>query len=807
MFHNLRYALRTFRRKPVFAASAIIAIALGIGATTAMFSVIDGVLLRPLPLPHSERLVNVWESVPTRNLPKLVAAPGNYYDWRTQNKVFSAIGAYNLNFFNLDSDTGEPERFVGEICDAGFFEVLGTQPLMGRVIAQSDDQPGHEGVVVLGYGVWKQRFGGDPNIIGKPLSINARTRVVIGVMPQGFAYPADAVMWAPLAFDNEMRARRDLHRLRVIARLADGVTLDRARGDMQTIARRLEAAFPDLNKDETTAVNLVLDDLVGRLRMALIVLLAAVGAVLLIACANVANLLLAKASARQREMAIRTSMGAGRWNIAGQMLTESLVLAFAGGGLGLLLAAALFRGLLRLAPATIPRLDQVGLNWTVAGLAMGLALITGVLFGLAPAWYASRVDLQALLHEGGRSTGSRMRLRGFIVAGQIAVTLLLLAGAGLLIRSFAELAGVDPGFNPDHMVTARLIPAPFRYRDHNDLQRQLASNIVRSVAALPGVQSAAIASDLPLLGNPIYIMRFEGFPNVSPAQAPIANYFAVSPEFFHTMGMRIVRGRAIAESDTETTPLVAVVNQTLADRYFPNQDPIGRRLEIAFSTPPNWRQIVGVVADVRSDGLDLDTPVQVYTSYQQMPTLLRSFPPGPITVLARTVPDPATLAQPLKSAILSVDRTQPVYAVQTMSEVMSRSIAERKLSLVVLVFFAVSALLLAAVGVYGVMSFHVAQRTGEIGIRMALGAQPRDMVLSVERQGMTLVAAGLVGGLAGSWILTRYLAPLLFRVSPRDVVTFGGASAVLVIVSLAACYLPARRASQVDPMEALRETL
>ena len=805
LYRDTRYALRAFRQRPVFAVSAVLALALGIGATSAMFSVIQGVLLQPLPFAHSDRLVNVWESAPSRKLPQLVAAPGNYYDWRAQNRVFADMGAYQQAFFSLGNAGGEPERYTGALCDAGFFRTLAVTPLMGRPISAEDDQPGHDDVVVLGYGVWRQRFGGDAGIVGRPVQFMGRARTVIGVMPEGFEYPADAVMWSPFGLPDAMRARRDFHFLRVIARLRDGVTPDRARSDMRTIAARLEAGYPDVDKDETAVVNPVLDDLVSRIRPALYVLLVAVGAVLLIACANVANLLLAKASARQREMAIRASLGAGRGDIVRQMLTESVLLAIAGGAAGLLLAAGLFRGLLRLAPATVPRLSQVGLDWRVAGAGLLLSLVTGVLFGLAPAWYASRVDLNSVLLEGGRTIGSRMRLRGFLVAAQAAVTLILLAGAGLLMRSFAELAGVNPGFDPGHLMTARLSPAPFKYRGHDDLQRQLASDILRNVAALPGVQSAAISTDVPLLGNPIYIMRFEGFPTVTPAQAPVANYFSVTTEFFRAMGMRLIRGRTFTDADGEQAPLVAVVNQTLAERFFPGQNPIGHRLEIAFSTPPRWREIVGEVADVRSAGLDQDSPVQAYVAYRQTPTLISSGNPSAITVLARTAREPGPLAQPIRTSILAADRSQPVYAVQAMTEVVSKSIAERKLSLVVLAFFAVSALMLAAVGVYGVMSYHVAQRTGEIGIRMALGAQPREMVWSVERQGMALVAAGLAVGLAGAWILTTYLAPLLFRVSPHDPETLSISAAVLMVVSLAACYLPARRASQVDPMDALRE--
>ena len=485
------------------------------------------------------------------------------------------------------------------------------------------------------------------------------------------------------------------------------------------------------------------------------------------------------------------------------MLTESMLLAAIGGAAGLLLAWLSFHGLLSLAPANVPRLEQVRLNWRVVELALGLSLATGILFGLAPAWYAARIDVSAMLKEGTRGSTSRSPLRSVLVTGQVAIAVVLLAGSGLLIRSFAEILRVDAGFRPEGLMTMRLAPAPVKYRGHNDLQIQLARGILERVSAVPGVRSAAISTDVPLLGNPIFIMRFEGRPPVTPSQAPLANYFSVTPGFFETMGMRLVRGRGITERDAAGSPLVAVVNQTLADRYFPGQDPIGKRLEIAFSTPPNWREIVGVVADVKTAGLDQDTPVQVYTAYLQLPSFLSGFV-SPMTVLARTAQEPGPLGGAIKAAILAVDRAQPVYAVQPMTEVVSQSIAQRRTALILLAFFAASALLLAAIGVYGVMSYMVTQRTGEIGIRMALGARASQVSFQVERQGMTLVAAGLAVGLGGGLALTRYLAPLLFRVHPRDPAVFGGAAAVLIAVSLAACYLPARRASRVDPMAALR---
>ncbi len=798
------FGLRMLRKNPAVSIAAMLATGLGIGATTAMFSIVDGVLLRPLPFQRAERLVNVWESNLDRNIPRMVAAPGNYYDWRGQTEVLQAIGAYQGSTFNLSTTDGEPDRFVGAICDPGFFSVLRVEPVIGRTFTEEENQPGHDGVVILGYNLWQQRFGGDNAILGRTLRMDGQTRTVIGVMPKGFEYPPLATIWAPLALDSETRERRDFHRLRVIGRLRDGISLERARRDFQALGARLAQQYPDLDKDESIVVNGILEDMVGNTRPALLVLLGAVSLVLLIACADVANLLLAKASGRRREMAIRLSMGAGRSAIVKQMLVESLTLSICGGALGLLMAYGAFRWLVTAAPANVPRLNEAAINGPALALALLLSVLTGVLFGLAPALHASRTDVHSLLKEGGRSLGTRSRLRSGLVVGQVAVTLMLLAGAGLLLRSFYELAGVDAGFDPQHVMTMRLAPAAFRYRDHNELQIQLARNILHSVAGVPGVRKVAISTDIPLAGNPIYIMRFEGRPPVMVSQAPLANYFAVTPGFFEVMGMQLLIGRGIEERDSAQSPLVAVVNQTLAERYFPGQDPIGKRLEIAFRTPPEWREIVGVVKDVRSAGLDQDTPVQVYTAYMQEPTFLQGVPPSAISVVARTQQDPAAVATPMKAAILSVDRTQPVFAVQPMTELVSKSIAQRKLSLMLLAFFAIAALVLAAVGLYGVMSYMVTQRTGEIGIRMALGAGQSQLLLLVQRQGMILVAGGLAAGLCGALLLTRFLDSLLFHVQARDPLTLGIAAAVLLAVGICASWLPARRASKVDPMVALR---
>jgi len=801
LLQDLTFALRTLRKNPGFTLTAVFALGLGMGANSAMFSVIDGVLLRPLPFPRSDRLVNVWENDLKRNIPRFVVAPANYYDWRKQNQSFSALGAYQQTTFNLASQEGEPERFIGTISDHGFFDALGVKPALGRIFSEEEDQPGRDGVVILGYGVWRQRFGGDPKIVGQTLIMNGKPRTVIGVMPEGFEYPPQSVMWSPLGFDNETRERRDFHRLRVIGRLKDGVTPERARAEFETIGSRLAAQYPTFDRDAGIALNLLLDDMVGQIRPALLVLLGAVAFVLLIACANVGNLLLAKAAGRQREIAIRASLGAGRGRIVTQLLTESVLLSVAGGAVGLLLAYWAFDGLLALAPANLPRLSDAGVNAVVVWGSLGVSVITGIVFGFAPAWYASKADVHSLLKEGARGASARSGLRNILVVAQVAAALILLAGAGLLMRSFYEIEHVDAGFEPEHLMTMRLAPAAFKYAGHDAMLREFVHGILVNIAALPGVQSAAVSSDIPLLGNPVYIMRFEGRPPVEPSTAPLANYFAVTPGYFETMGMRILRGRGITDRDTADSPQVVVVNQTLVDRYFPGQDPIGKRLEIAFATPPKWREIVGVAADVHTQGLDQDTPVQVYAAYNQKPIFIQL---GSLTVLARTTQDPGLVGAAMKSAILKIDRSQPVYAVQPMTEVVSQSIAQRRFSLVLLAFFAASALFLAALGIYGVMSYTVAQRTGEIGIRMALGAQESQVLMLVQRQGLALVLIGLGIGLAGALALTRLMTALLFRVQATDPITFVLVAVVLIAVSLAACLVPARRAAKVDPIVALR---
>jgi putative ABC transport system permease protein len=554
---NLKFGLRMVRRSPMVSVSAILAAGLGIGATSAMFSIVDGVLLRPLPFAAPQQLVNVWASLPVRQMTTLVVAAATYYNWRQQNHVLSSVGAYQSVAFGVASNGGEPVRYLGAVSDPEFFETLDVKPFLGRMFTEDEMQPGHDGVILLGYGLWQQRFGGDAGVLGRSVDINGRVRRIIVVMPRGFEYPAGAVMWGPVPMGAQARARRDLHTLRVIGRLKDGVTVGQARAEFQAIAAGLSNQYPDLDKDEGVAVNPVLDDLVGTVRPALLVLAGSVAFVLLIACANIANLLLAKASGRQREMAIRTSLGARRSTILAQMLTESVIFAMLGGAVGLAITAIGFHGLLRLAPANVPRLEDVAINWRVLAVSLGLSVLTGLLFGLAPAWHAARIDVNSMLKEGSRGISARGWLRSWLLAWQIAVALVLLSGAGLLLRSFYEIVHVEAGFEPEHLMTMQLQPAVVKYGGHDDLQIQLARGIVDQVSAIAGVRAAGITTALPLLGNPIYIMRIEGRPPVAVSQAPLVNFFSVTPGFFDAMGMRIVRGRALANTDTASTPLVA----------------------------------------------------------------------------------------------------------------------------------------------------------------------------------------------------------------------------------------------------------
>lgn len=801
---DVRYTVRMWTQNPGFTAAAVLALALGIGANTAMFSVVDGVLLQPLPYQRAEELVQVRSSMPGKNLPEIPMAAGDYFDFAADNTVFSHFGAFTNAAVSLTTASADPERFVAAGVTRDFFAVFGVQPAAGRFFEPGEMEPGQDGVVVLSHGVWHERFGGKPSVLGQTLTLNGRPRVVIGIAPAGFAYPPQARMWLPAALAGPNKTRRDLHTLLAIGRLKPGQTVASATTQFRTIARRLGQAYPEMDAEKDVSLQQMLDAQVGSTRPALYILLGAVVFVLAIACANVANLLLARGAARQHELAVRAALGASRSTLARQLLTESLTLALAGGAVGLAIAYALFRALKQLAPATLPRLGEIALNER-ALLFTGLAtLATGLIFGLIPAWRLSAVDLHGALKERTR-TASKGRLRQALVVAQVAAALILLTGAGLLLRSFWELRQVDLGFNPDQLLTMRLNLMPTKYNAHPELQVQFARNVEAAVATLPGVRQVGLATDLPLLGGPQYIMRFEGRPPVSVANAPLAAFVSVTPNYFGALGMRLKKGRLLAESDLATGPPVCVVNEEMVRRHFSDgTDPIGKRLEIGFSDPPNWREIVGVVEDAKFTAIDQAAKVQVFGSYLQQPGIIPGQAP-PVSIAVRTASDPAALASAVRRKVLEVDNAQPVYAIQTMTEVVSNNLAQKRFAMLLLGLFAGLALLLAAIGLAGVISYLVTQRTKEIGIRIALGASRAAVLRLIEGQTLRLVALGILVGLAGALAATRALSSMLYGVTPRDPLTFSAVAAGLLLVALAAGFWPALRATRIDPVRALRD--
>lgn len=802
VMQDLRFGFRQLRRDAGFTTFAVLTLALGIGASSVIFSLVNGVLLRPLPFRRSERLVDIWETMPKRNITRMPAAPGNYLDWRRMNHVLESMGGFVETGFSVTS-TGDPERYIGALCDDGLFRSLQVAPALGRAFIEEDTLPGRDTVAILSYGVWQQRFGGDAHVLGRPIVIDGRARTIVGVMPKGFSYPPLSEIWVPFGWSGETASRRDGHFVRVVGRLRDGISATVAGAEFSLIGEKLAKAHPEFDQDESIDVRPVMEDLVGNIRPAFVALVSAVGFLLLIACSNVANLLLAKAAGRTRELAVRVSLGAGRLRMLRQLLVESLLLSLSGGVAGLILAVCAMRAILLTPPENIPRLADVHLDRSAVLFTLALSVLTAIVFGVAPAWSYARSDLHASLKQSSRNTTARTGLRNALVVLQVTAAVVLMAGAGLLMHSFYALVHVDAGFDSDGVLTARITPARAKYAGHPSLEVELARNILRQVAAVPGIEKSAIATDIPLAGNPTFIMRRDG-QEVSVSQAPITAFFSVTPSYFDVMGMRLIQGRLFNDNDVAGTPLVAVINQTLARKYFPGENPIGRRIEITFQDPPLWREIVGVVADVHSDGLAAATPVQVYTDFLQMPGAAPDSTPE-ISVVAKAKLDPAAAGTAMKYAILQADRAQPVFAVQTMNELMGQSISERRFALVLVAGFAGLSLLLAAFGIYSVMSYSVAQRTAEIGIRMALGAKSHQVLWLIERQALVLTILGLVGGLLAALILTRFLKPMLFQIEPGDPATYLGVAAALVLVGMLACWSPAWRASRVDPVNTLRQ--
>jgi putative ABC transport system permease protein len=797
LLQDIRYGVRMLIKNPGFSVVAVIALALGIGANAAIFSVVNAVLLRPLPYDDPDRLMVIRETK-LPQFPEFSVAPGNFLDWQKQNTVFERLVAMNSPGFNLIG-AGEPELLQGMRVTDGFFAMLGARPQIGRDFTPEEDQPGHNNVVILSYGLWQRRFGGDPGILDQAITLSGQSYTVVGVMPQAFRFGGRAIeLWTPMAFTPQQAQQHGGHYLQAMGRLKPGVSLEQARSEMSAIAGRLAEQYPDEDTGWDVKVVPALEFAVRSIKLALWVLLGAVAFVLLIACANVANLLLARAASRQKEIAIRTALGAGRWRVVRQLLTESVLLALAGGAVGLLLAVWGMDLLLSLAPGNLPRMKDVSLDGPVLIFTAGVTLLTGLVFGLVPALQASKPNLNETLKDAGRGStegGRRQVIRSVMVVTEVAVALVLLVGAGLMIKSFMRLQKVDPGFNPDNALTAVMSLPQKKYKD-SDQGAAFYKQLVEKVSALPGVEAAGASCALPFDSDFVLGFDIQGRPPYSPGDEPNTNYYSVTPDYFKAMGIPLLRGRLFTEHDTKGANRVAVINETMVKRFFPDEDPIGKRIHVT-NGPVVYREIVGVVGDVKQYGLDQEATAQTYEPFAQQPF---SF----ATLVVRTAGDPSSLSSAIRSEVLSIDKEQPVASTKPLSQLVSESISQQRFSMLLLGVFAAVALMLAVVGIYGVMSYSVTQRTHEIGIRMALGASQRDVIRLIVGHGMLLTLIGVAIGLAASFVLTRVMSALLFGVSVTDLTTFAIFSAALTAVALAACAVPARRALKVDPMVALR---
>jgi putative ABC transport system permease protein len=807
-WQDIRYGVRMLLKAPSVSIVATIALALGIGANTAIFSVVNAVLLRPLPFVHSEQLMNLWETDQTRGYVRGAASYPNFVDWREQNHVFEHVASYHQNDYVL-TGRGESARLQGAVVSADLFPLLGVSPMIGRTFLPDEDKPGESGrVVLLSQELFQKRFNSDPNAVGQSMVLDGRNFTIVGVMPQAFQFPIqnDPVeLWTTVAVDREgkepITEERGAHYMNVIARLKPGVSREQAQAEMTAISARLEQQYPDKDLHKGSGVEPSLEALVGDIRPALLILLGAVGCVLLIACANVANLLLARAMTRHKEMAIRSALGASRMRVVRQLLTESVLLSLAGGALGLVLAVWWSDLLVALGKQNIPRALQVGLDWRVLAFTFVVSILTGVVFGLVPALHSSKTELTESLKEGGRGSGEgarRNRTRGVLVVSELAIAVVLLVGAGLLIQSLWRLRQVSPGFDSQNLLTFVVGIPEVKYPTAK--QAQFYHDLVARVESLPGVRSASSIIPLPLSGDLFRIsFETEGRP-MAKGDLPSADFFSIGGDYFKTLGVSMLKGRAFSERDGEKAPGVVIVNQAFAQKFFPSEDPLGKRIKPGISTDenkPDWREIVGVVADVRNRNLSSELRPGYFVPAAQIPF-------NQMTMVVRTTGDPHSLITAVQNEVHSMDKELPVFSVKTMDEYISATVAAPRFNATLLLIFAAVALVLTIVGLYGVMSYSVAQRTNEIGIRMALGAQTRDVLRLIVAQGFKLVLLGLAIGLAGAFALMRVISSLLFGVTTKDPLTFAAVAVLLALVALLACYIPARRATRLDPLSALR---
>ncbi len=815
ILQDIRYGFRSLIMTPAFTAVAVIVLVLGIGANTAIFTVVNSVLLRPLPYPESDQLVMLWETNPRFQIgvDTLPVTHGNFMDWREQNNVFEYVSALGVGRWNL-TDAGEPERISGASVSANFFRLMGTEPELGRSFRDDEERPGAGKVIVISRSLWKRRFAGQTDVIGKTMTLDAESYTIIGVAPEGFQFPrakelpffvgvaTQTDLWRPMILgDDFINKSRANHQLSVMARLKPGVTRERAQTEMTAIAERLEQSYPGSNQGIGVKVVPLNEQVVGNVRPALFVLMGAVALVLLIACANIANLLLARSSARQREIAIRTALGASRGRIVRQLLTEAMLLSTTAAITGTVMSLWGIEAILSLSRETLPRAYEISVDTRVLGFTVAIALLTSVLFGLTPALQASKINLSESLKEGSRGLSGGQRsnhVRSVLVVSEVALSMVLLIGAGLMIKSLAGLLKIDPGFKSDHTLTMNIALLGSKYPSASQ-QIAFFQNVTHRVETLPGVQSVGLISSAPLSGG-VYAGGFsiEGRVATSETDDLVADRRMISPAYLNSLGIPLLQGRGFTDRDDQSSPGVVIVTESWARRFLPDQDPIDKRIKLGGqdSTRP-WLSIVGIAGDVRDTALESSPRPCVYIPYPQ-------FPSSAMTLVVRAASDPKSLIPAIREGVWAVDKDQPITDVKTMDQYVADSVSARRFNAMSLAVFASLALVLASVGIYGVMAYSVTQRTHEIGIRVALGAQSPDVIKLVIGRAVAMVGAGVAIGLAGALALTRVMTSLLYGVSATDPMTFGVVAGLLVAVSVLASYIPARRATKVDPMIALR---
>jgi putative ABC transport system permease protein len=801
-WQDLKYGVRMLTKNPGFTIVALLAIALGIGANTTIFSAVNALILHPFSFDNQERLVMIWERVPDAGIKRGSVAPGNFADWRDQSKSFEEMAAINKRAFNL-TEGAQPERIAGSRVSTRFFATLGVQAAKGRTFSDEEGEVGREQVAVIKESLWERRYASDPNIIGRQIMIDGKPHTVIGIMPKEFNFPVNGgEIWTPLAFDAKAQQERDNHFLDIIGRLKPGVTRAQAQAEIDSISQRAAAAFPESNSGRTGFVEGLNESFTRGSRNHLNVLMGAVIFVLLIACANVANLLLVRSTSRQKEIAVRMALGGSRLRLIRQLLTESLLLALLGGALGLLFSVwgveFIKGGIPQGFAQYIPGWEKMHLDSEVLIYTLVITLLTGAVFGLAPALQATRLNLNESLKESGKGASSgtsRNRLRSLLVVSEIALSLVLLVGAGLMIRSFINLMRSELGVNPKNVLTMELSIPRQKYAEEQQ-RINFYGELVGRLQNLPGVTNAAAINYVPMgRTSSSSNFRIEGEAPPAKGKEPHADYRVVTPSYFEAIGTPLREGRAFTDADKKGSPLVAIINESLARRFFPAGDALGKR--IVFSDEEGALEVVGVAADVKNEDLDEEADFTVYRPFVQDPW-------WSMALVVRTNSDPVQLAPLVRGEVRAIDAEQPVYNIKTMEQVIDESVSAKRLAMLLLVFFAFGALLLAAIGIYAVMSYAVTSRAHEIGIRMALGAQPGDILRLVIRQGLVLTFIGVALGLAGALALTRAMTEILYGVKATDPVTFAGLSLLLSLVAFIACFVPARRATRVDPMIALR---